>query len=462
MNKMARAAGVSLALFLLVAPPGFAQGVVRGGALPPPLPLFPPDNWWNVNVSAAPLDVNSANLINFIGPGTPLHPDLGGDSSPAPSIYGMVYAVVPGTQPLVPVTFVEYGGESDAGAPGRPPGYPIPVEAQTQSKWIEGGQVGGGTSGDRHMLLVDRDNRILYELYHAHWNAALSRWEAGSGAIYSLDSNARRPEGWTSADAAGLAILPGLIRYDEVFGPDPIRHAFRFTVDSTNGHVFPASHTAGSTSGAPPMGARLRLKASVNLSGYPPEVQKIFQAMKTYGLIVADNGTSMYIGGTYDTRWDNGVLNPAFSSLHASDFEVVGLGWKPPIGTGSPNLAFYTLVPCRLLDTRRSPGAYGAPAVPPGLPRVVVASGQCGVPPTAKAVSVNVTVVGAPQSGDLRLFPGNAAGSSASALNFSAGQTRANNLILMLASSGTGTFAIQNDAATASVHVVVDVGGYFQ
>jgi hypothetical protein len=360
------------------------------------------------------------------------------------------------------VTFVEYGGESDAGAPGRSPGYPIPVEAQTQSKWIEGGQVGGGTSGDRHMFLVDRDNRLLYELYHTHWNAALSRWEAGSGAIYSLDSNARRPEGWTSADAAGLAILPGLIRYDEVFGPDPIRHAFRFTVDSTNGHVFPASHTAGSTSGAPPMGARLRLKASVNLSGYPPEVQKIFQAMKTYGLIVADNGTSMYIGGTYDTRWNNGVLNPAFASLHASDFEVVELAWKPPIGTGSPNLAFYSLVPCRLLDTRRPPGAYGAPAVAPALPRVVVASGQCGVPPTAKAVSVNITVVAAPQSGDLRVYPGNATGSNASALNFSAGQTRANNAILMLASSGTGTFVIQNDSATASVQVIVDVGGYFQ
>ncbi|HMC22229.1 MAG TPA: hypothetical protein VKL19_10305, partial [Thermoanaerobaculia bacterium] len=181
--------------------------------------------------------------------------------------------------------------------------------------------------GDRHMLIVDRDNRILYELYALRWTG--SRWEAGSGAVFPLDSNARRPDGWTSADAAGLAILPGLIRYDEAFGTQPIRHAFRFTVRSTNGYVYPASHRAGSTSGALPMGARLRLKASKDLSSYPPDVQRIFQAMKTYGLIVADNGTDMYISGTYDTRWNNDVLNPAFGSLTTSDFEVVQLGWQP-------------------------------------------------------------------------------------------------------------------------------------
>src|SRR6185503_14581373 len=123
-----------------------------------------------------------------------------------------------------------------------------------------------------------------------------------SGAIYKLDSLERRPETWTSADAAGLAILPGLVRWDEVFGPDPIRHAFRFTVRRTNGHVYPASHTAGSTQGAPPMGTRLRLKANKNINGYPPEVRKIFQAMKTYGLILADNGTDMYISGAHDSR----------------------------------------------------------------------------------------------------------------------------------------------------------------
>jgi hypothetical protein len=178
------------------------------------------------------------------------------------------------------------------------------------------------------MLIIDRDNRIDYELYAVHWTG--SQWQAGSGAIFPLDSNARRPDGWTSADAAGLAILPGLIRYDEAFGSDPIRHAFRVTVRSTNGYVFPGSHNAGSTSGALPMGARLRLKAGKNISTFTPEVQRIFQAMKTYGLIVADNGSDMYISGTYDTRWNNDVLNPAFAALTASDFEVITLGYAPP------------------------------------------------------------------------------------------------------------------------------------
>jgi len=313
---------VALVTFLI-----WAQ--VRGGDLPLPLPLFPPNNWWNTDISAAPLDPNTPAFINYIGTTRKLHPDFGGDSGDASApIYGMPYIIVSGTQPLVPVAF-DYDDESDAGAPGRPPGYPIPEQAKTEQKWIEGGLAGNdpNADGDRHMLIVDRDNRILYELYALRWTG--SRWEAGSGAVFPLDSNARRPDGWTSADAAGLAILPGLIRYDEAFGTQPIRHAFRFTVRSTNGYVYPASHRAGSTSGALPMGARLRLKASKDLSSYPPEVQRLFQAMKTYGLIVADNGTDMYISGTYDTRWNNDVLNPAFGSLTTSDFEVVQLGWQP-------------------------------------------------------------------------------------------------------------------------------------
>lgn len=319
-------------LFVLCAstaiPRAWAQGVVRGGPLPQ---LFPASNWWNTDISGAPVDAGSADYIAFIG-SVPLHPDFGGDAAPPPStsIYGMVYMAVPGSQPLEPVTFLEYPGESDPGAPYRPPGYPIPVEARTEAKWIEGGAPGGGTSGDRHMLIVDRDNMLLFELYHTHWNPGLSRWEAGSGAAWWLLSNARRPEGWTSADAAGLAILPGLVRYDEVYGPDPIRHAFRFTVSTTDGHVFPASHTAGSTNGALPMGARLRLRANVDISGFPEPIRKIFQAMKTYGLIVADNGSDMYIQGSYDTRWDNDILNPAFASLTSDDFEVIELGWQPP------------------------------------------------------------------------------------------------------------------------------------
>ena len=302
---------------------------IRGGDLPAPLPLFPPTNWWNTDISAAPVDPNSPAFINYIGITPKLHPDFGGDSGDASApTYGMPYVIVGGSQPLVPVAF-DYDDESDSGAPGRPPGYPIPEQAKTEQKWIEGGLAGNdpNADGDRHMLIVDRDNRILYELYALHWTG--SRWEAGSGAVFPLDSNTRRPDGWTSADAAGLAILPGLVRYDEAFGTQPIRHAFRFTVRSTNAYVYPASHRAGSTSGALPMGARLRLKASKDLSSYPPEVQRIFQAMKTYGLIVADNGSDMYISGTYDTRWNNDVLNPAFATLTASDFEVVQLGWQP-------------------------------------------------------------------------------------------------------------------------------------
>jgi hypothetical protein len=248
----------------------------------------------------------------------------------------MVYLTVPGTQPLEAVVF-DYGEESDAGAPGRPPGYPIPVEAKTQPKWIEGGYPGSApVGGDKHLLIVDRDHRLLFETWDTRYNTATARWEAGSGAVFPLDSNARRPDGFTSADAAGLAILPGLVRYDEAFGTDPIRHAFRVTVRSTNGYVWPASHRAGSTTGALPMGARIRLKASKDVSAFADPSRRIFQAMKTYGLIVADNGSDLYVQGSYDTRWNNDVLNPAFSSLKGSDFEVVQLGWKPS-GGGSPS-----------------------------------------------------------------------------------------------------------------------------
>jgi hypothetical protein len=380
----------------------------------------------------------------------------------------MIYAVVPGTQALEPVDFSQgYPDESDVGAPGRPPGYPIPTGARTEPKWIEGGQPGGGPSGDRHMLLVDRDRRILYELYATRWDTVAARWRADSGAIFLLDGNGRRPEGWTSADAAGLAILPGLVRYDEVIVPDPIRHAFRVTVRYTKGHVFPASHTASTSTGtnALPMGARLRLKAGKDVSGQPAYVQKIFQAMKAYGLIVADNGSNMYVSGAYDTRWDNGVLNPAFASLTASDFEVIELGWRPPLTSETGATDYYTVAPCRLVDTRLAPnplppGPYGGPAAPPGE-RVLVVAGRCGIPSTAKAVSLNVTAVAPVAAGNLRFFPGDAEAPNASSLNFAAGQTRANNAVVMLASSGTATLAFKI-SSRASVHVVIDVNGYFE
>ena len=299
---------------------------------PIPFPLFPSDNWWNQDVTHAPVDPRSGQFIAFINNGGTrrLHPDFGGFASPGSvNIYGFPYVVVGSDQPKRAVDFY-YADESDGvdRSTGRGyPFYPIPDQAITEPYWIEGGAPGNqAPGGDRHMLIVDRDNRHLYELFDLRWTG--SQWVAGSGAFFDLNSNGRRPEGWTSADAAGLAILPGLVRYDEVFGPDEIRHALRVTVRATNGYVWPASHRAGSNPQALPMGARLRLKASKDLSAYPVEIQKIFRAMQRYGLIVADNGSDMYISGAFDPRWNNSVLNPAFRSLTANDFDVIELGWR--------------------------------------------------------------------------------------------------------------------------------------
>ena len=307
------AAALAIASVVLGGPLGGAQ-------------VFPVSNWWNLDISTAPVDASSAAYISFIGPSRPLHPDFG------PSPYGIPYVVVGGDQPLVQPVWMAYGDESDNGAPGRPPGYPIPSEAKTLPDYIEGAVPGGSTSGDRHMLIVDKDNWLLYETAGTFWNAALNRWEADCGAVFDMKTNNRRPDTWTSADAAGLAIFPGLVRYDEASGGADITHAFRVTVRATNGYVWPASHRAGSTSGALPMGARLRLKASKDLSSFTPDVQRIFRAMQRYGLIVADNGSDMYVTGTMDPRWNNDVLNPAFQALSASDFDVIQLGWKgtPP------------------------------------------------------------------------------------------------------------------------------------
>ena len=317
---------------------------VEGATPPAPLPLFPSDNWWNADISAAPVDGGSASYIAFINNGGTrwLHPDFGGEASPSSvDVYGMPYAIVNGSQPKQAVTF-DYWDESDGVdmATGQGiPFYPIPSQAATQQHWVEGGAAGNvdqRTQGDRHLFVIDCTNRYLYELYNVYFNSSQAKWYAGSGAFFDLNANNRRPDGWTSADAAGLAIFPGLVRYDEAWNGAiaDIGHAFRVTVRATNGYVYPASHRAGSTAGAPPMGARLRLKTSVNgldpaLRTSDPNVRKIFRAMQKYGLIVADNGSDMYISGTFDTRWNNDVLNPAFSTLSASDFDVVQLGWKP-------------------------------------------------------------------------------------------------------------------------------------
>jgi hypothetical protein len=252
----------------------------------------------------------------------------------------MPYAVVSGAEAsdLVPVDFY-YSSQSDGvhhPTDTSFPFYPIPPAAASQPHWIEGGDpanVDRRDNEDRHLLIVDANRNYLYELYNVYYDATEGKWYAGSGAFFDMNTNNRRPDTWTSADAAGLAILPGLVRYDEVYDSDvgEIRHAFRVTVRSTNGYVYPASHRAGSTPGALPMGARLRLKASVDVGQRTPDpqIQKIFRALQKYGLIVADNGSDMYVTGTYDPRWDNDILNPAFASLSANDFEVIELGYNP-------------------------------------------------------------------------------------------------------------------------------------
>ncbi len=311
-------------------------------ALPGPLPLFPATHWWNVDVSAAPVDPGSDGFVDYIDAEgvSPLHPDFGGTLPDGVSIYGFPYIVVGGEQPKKTVQFEE-PSESDGvdhSTETSYPFYPIPDEAITQAHWIEGGAPGNvdlTDDQDRHMLIVDRDNRHLYELYNVYYDG--STWHAFSGAFFDLKTNDRRPDGWTSADAAGLAILPGLVRYDEAYGEDEIRHAFRFTVRHTKGYVYPASHQAGlQDPPALPMGARLRLKPGVQVASPDPGVQRIVRALKTYGMIVADNGTDMYVSGTWDDRWDNDILNPALDDLTADDFEVVELGWQPPL---APTLA---------------------------------------------------------------------------------------------------------------------------
>jgi hypothetical protein len=273
-------------------------------------PLFPASNAWNTQVAGAEVDPASAALIASIGAGTNLHPDFGADIGGGVA-FGIPYVVVAGTQKKVPVSF-DYAGESDPGP------YPIPADAP-----IEGGPNAGG---DRHVLVVDRDNHKLYELFDAHPLAG-GAWQAGSGAVFDLTSNALRPAGWTSADAAGLPILPGLVRYDEV-AAGRIDHALRFTVSkSRHGYVAPATHFASSATSTslPPMGMRVRLKASFDISGYPPQARVILQALKTYGMIVADNGSNWFISGTPDKRWNDDAVN-TLKKVPGGAFEVVRMG----------------------------------------------------------------------------------------------------------------------------------------
>ena len=287
-----------------------AVGAASAARLPgaPQCPVFPPTNPWNERVDTLPVAAGSGATVNAIGATGHLHPDFGSGLWDGASI-GIPVTVVGKATPRSTVSF-DYAAESDKGP------YPIPSGVK-----IEGGS-------DRHAILVDRDACKLYELY------ALTRtakgWHAGSGAIWSLTSNQLRPAGWTSADAAGLPILPGLARYDEV-AAGRIDHALRFTVARTRrAYVWPARHFASSLTDAslPPMGLRLRLKASFDIAGFPPQARVVLQALKQYGMIVADNGSSWFISGAPDSRWSNDDLH-TLGQVPGSAFEVVDTSSLP-------------------------------------------------------------------------------------------------------------------------------------
>ena len=296
-------------------------------------PVQPADNIWNVPVDTLPLAANSAAYVNTIGATQHVHADFGSGTWLGFPI-GIPYTTVPGTQAKVSVNFT-WPGESDAGP------YPIPPEVP-----IEGDPNG---NGDRHILIVDRDACVLYELYAAQQVAG--QWHAGSGAIFDLNSNALRPDTWTSADAAGLPILPGLARYAEV-ATGEINHALRFTAPQTRGaYIWPARHEASDLTGAqyPSLGQRFRLKASFNIDPvqFSPHAQTILRALKKYGMILADNGSSWYISGAPDAGWDNDVLHE-LDVVIGADFEAVevsslrvdpdsGQAWSDFTLAASPN-----------------------------------------------------------------------------------------------------------------------------
>ena len=282
--------------------------------------ILPANNIWNQPATTLPVHPHSAEYIQSIGANKGLHADFGAGEWDGGPI-GIPYNLVTSSQAKSAVTF-DYDDESDPGP------YPLPA-----SPLIEGGE---NSSGDRHILLIDTDTCVLYELYAAYPPENGAGWQAGSGAIYDLNSNALRPAGWTSADAAGLPILPGLVRYDEV-AVGQINHALRFTVSQTQrAYVWPARHFASSNTSQslPPMGMRFRLKSTFDTTGYSQQARIVLEALKTYGMIVADNGSNWYISGVPDERWDNDIL-ATLGSVKGSNFEAVdssGLMVNPDSG----------------------------------------------------------------------------------------------------------------------------------
>ena len=288
--------------------------------------MLPADNIWNTRVDNLPPDHNSNTYVNAIGLTAHMHADFGTVYNGAPN--GIPFVVVPGSQPLVNMNFNPWGAESDPGP------YPVPPNAP-----IEGGPA---STGDRHVLVLDKDHCKLYELGNAVPQGDGS-WNANCGAVFDLNSNALRPSTWTSADAAGLPILPGLVRYDEV-AAGAINHAIRFTANQTQDtFVWPARHQAGDAdTSLPPMGERFRLKANYDISHFDPKVQIILQAIKTYGMILADNGSAWYISGAPDPRWSDDALHE-LGQVPGSEFEAVdvsSLMSDPNSGRAGPAIVY--------------------------------------------------------------------------------------------------------------------------
>jgi hypothetical protein len=364
---------------------GTAAGGVPLPGTPAGCPLFPADNVWHADVSRLPVHARSADWITSMGgPDRRLHPDFGpnGDAQP----YGIPYSVVPGTTEKVAVSF-DYADESDAG--------PYPFGPATP---IEGGS-------DAHALVVDKDRCVLYELYAADWNGGHPT--AGSGAIWDLRSNALRPSGWTSADAAGLPILPGLLRRDEVAAGE-VDHAIRLTAARTDRRfVWPARHQAGSASdpSLPPMGAWFRLKAGIDISRFRPDTQVVLRAMQRHGVIVGDNGSNWYFTGTSEPGWDTALLDQ-LKTIPAGAFEAVdasGLMADPNSGrvAGSPGSSppppptTATTGPRATTTTTRPKPTTTATSAGRANPATPTTTTAATAPPAPEAAAESTTTTGA-------------------------------------------------------------------
>lgn len=358
---------------LLLATPAWAQPLVDG------CPVFPADNIWNVPVDTLPLDANSAAYVNSIGAATTVHPDFGAALWQGGPI-GIPFVSVPATQTKVAIHYKAYGDESDPGP------FPVPASAP-----IEGGSAG---DGDRHVLVVDRGACRLYELYRA-FPLSDGSWEADSAAAYDLRSHALRPAGWTSADAAGLPIFPGLARYEEVAAGE-IRHALRFTAPSTRrAYLWPARHFASSSTNTslPAMGQRFRLKAAVEESTFSAQVQVLLRALKKYGMILADNGSPWYISGAPHPGWNDDTLVSELRRLRGSDFEAVDV--SSLFLTGDSGQAAVGNPPAPTPTPTPGPAPTPTPTPTPPAARVVVTAPNGGEQwRVGKTVNVSWTTSG--------------------------------------------------------------------